>query len=478
MSSIKNTLKLGGSQAVSIIISLIRNKAIALLIGPSGIALLSIYQSVISFGKTFFSMGISQAIPKFISDNDTEPEKHHKLIFSTYISIILTGIFMVSCWIFLHRKATTFFNIDTKDTPNLILAIFFTVITELNISLLQSFKKFALIARYYIVVAFLSLTTIPFYYVFGEEVILYMLLLLAIINLLVSFHFLSFKFLQKIYYYSHELNNISRALMLSVPVIKLGIFLILSTAFAEGTLLLIKSFIQSEKGDLELANFQASWFIATFCINILLNSMLTFFYPELASNQCFKTQNLKVNSQLRLTLKFGLSIIIGLIIFSEEALYLLYSSEFVTADLILERMLIATGINLIIWPIGVILLANGKGVIMLILNVIHQSSLLIFFHLFKQFEIENQIGYSYILSSLIFLILNYFTARKINEFRFDLKNITFIFIYSVFIIGTITINKSQLLHFTVLKYTILVTCIAIVLREIILEIKKDRKPLI
>ena len=55
---LKSTALIGGSQILSIIISIARTKLFAVLLGPSGIGLMGIYTATFNMINTLFSMGI------------------------------------------------------------------------------------------------------------------------------------------------------------------------------------------------------------------------------------------------------------------------------------------------------------------------------------------------------------------------------------------------------------------------------------
>src|SRR5258708_1058184 len=59
--ALKSTSIIGGSTVIVMLIRMLRTKALAILLGPGGIGLEAIYDSVISLSKTAVDLGISSA---------------------------------------------------------------------------------------------------------------------------------------------------------------------------------------------------------------------------------------------------------------------------------------------------------------------------------------------------------------------------------------------------------------------------------
>ena len=65
---LKYTGIFGGVQGLNIIIGLVRNKLVALLLGPSGMGLVSLFNSAITFMSQATSLGLSFSAVKHIAE--------------------------------------------------------------------------------------------------------------------------------------------------------------------------------------------------------------------------------------------------------------------------------------------------------------------------------------------------------------------------------------------------------------------------
>lgn len=468
MNRVQNTLKLGGAQGLSILISFIKTKALALILGPSGIAVLSLFQSYINVGKSVLSIGASQAIPKYFSQSkETTTVKNFKLLSGIYAFIVFwTILVFLSFWIIssINSKNTLDY-INSYTLPILFATILLGILSEINIALLQSFKQFKKVARITIYIAFLSLIVIPFYYFFGTDIIPYMLLAVSLINLIASVAFLKLSLfnniLQTIIKYS-----IKELILETKSIFRFGILLIFSTFLTEIILLHVKTHIHSNFGQSSLADFQSAWFISNFSLNMLLTSMLTHYYPEMVGLDNRELENEKIGEQFRSTLMFGFPIILMILLFADELLVILYSKEFYKAKQYLELMIIGSSVNLIAWPLNILFLAKGQGKTILLLNIILQSSLLIFISKIDFYNAAVNVGISYVLSYLFFLIATLLLAYNENHFLFKKKDLSVLSLYILGIVVTFYSNKSELPVLQLIKFIPLITGIFILTKHI------------
>ena len=64
----KATSLFGGVQIYQILVNVIKSKIIAILLGPEGIGLIGLYQSVLELLKSFTSLGITQSGVRDVSE--------------------------------------------------------------------------------------------------------------------------------------------------------------------------------------------------------------------------------------------------------------------------------------------------------------------------------------------------------------------------------------------------------------------------
>jgi antigen flippase len=76
MQILKSTAMIGGSSLVNIAFSVIRMKAVALLLGPGGVGLMSLYNSISELAQTLAGLGIQASGVRQIAEaSGTEDER-------------------------------------------------------------------------------------------------------------------------------------------------------------------------------------------------------------------------------------------------------------------------------------------------------------------------------------------------------------------------------------------------------------------
>ena len=67
----KSTSITGGATIINILISIIRTKIVAILLGPAGIGIIGLFQSFVSTATAFSGLGIATAASREIEKHET-----------------------------------------------------------------------------------------------------------------------------------------------------------------------------------------------------------------------------------------------------------------------------------------------------------------------------------------------------------------------------------------------------------------------
>jgi len=116
---------------------------------PSSYGIFSLVVTLIGIFTTIFSLGISEALTKFISENTTDKTRTNR-IFSTGAIIIFVTALTAALLMFLLSDffATTVFNSPLATTPFRIgaLALFFTLANKLYSGVLKGYQRMGLVS--------------------------------------------------------------------------------------------------------------------------------------------------------------------------------------------------------------------------------------------------------------------------------------------------------------------------------------------
>ena len=164
----------GGVQVINIIISLIRSKAIALLIGPLGMGIASLLVSTMELINGITNLGLERSAVKEISlaNNDSNTKSVAKTISVlkklVWLTITLGVVIMIVASPWLSEMA--FGNKDqTISFIWISIALLFKQLSSSQLAILQGLRKLQYLAKANLLGNFIGLLiTVPLYYFFSN----------------------------------------------------------------------------------------------------------------------------------------------------------------------------------------------------------------------------------------------------------------------------------------------------------------------
>ena len=187
MSSYKDILKsfsiVGSAQIVNIVIGILRTKLFAVFLGPTGVGLLGLFQSIVDIIKNVTGLGLNVSAVKFVAEANAE--KDNELV-SAIIAIlkkwgIITGLAGTIITISLNAPLSEFtFGNSLYRFPIIALSttLFFTSVAQMYLGILQGLremKHFVLASVWGYLLGFLI--TIPMVYFGGQNSVVYVIII-------------------------------------------------------------------------------------------------------------------------------------------------------------------------------------------------------------------------------------------------------------------------------------------------------------
>ena len=426
---------IGGSQLLIILIGIVRTKLIAIILGPLGVGVSGIFQSIIDLVRNATSLGINYSGVKKIAD--ISHEKDQELI-SKNIKILRRWSFATGLFgMFILILFSSYFSQESFSSSkfkyqiiSLSIVVLFSSISSGQIALLQGLRKIKEMALASIVGAVLgTIISIPFFWFWGINGIVFGIIISSISTLLVSWYYANKVKVTKI---SLSFIDTYRE---GMDMAKTGLYIVSTLFISSISMYFVRSVISNFSGVNSVGLFQSVWAISTTYINVLLNSMLADYFPRLSkfSNDDINSNKL-INEQLQVTILAGAPMIILLLSVGSLVIKILYSSEFIDALPILQWQLFSSFMNLIIWPLGVIYLARNKGKYMFLSEIIKQFFYLaVIYPFWKIFGFEI-LGIGFFVSFLGTLIFTIYSVKSISNFRFNKINLINILVLSLCLI--------------------------------------------
>jgi antigen flippase len=427
---LKATSIIGGAQFLSIVIGIVRTKAVALLLGPYGLGVVGMLQSIIDIVRNVTGFGLNYSGVKDVAEADASGNLHklnetitvlrNLVLWTGLLGTILTIIFAKPLSIF------TFGNSQyTLSVVYLSITLLLSSISGGQMALLQGKREIKLMAKATLYGAIYStFISILVYYLFGVNGIVPVLIISSIIPLVFSWYYS-----RKIKFERQQI-AFKASLSKGLSMARLGFFIVVTGFMASLTLYVIRVIIVDKMNIEGVGFFQASWMISTTYIGIILNAMLSDFFPRLSAiNKDKQASNKLVNDQLEIALVLGTPMILFLIATAGLLVEILYSTSFLNTVSILQWQLFGAFFTLISWPLGVLFLAKNKGKFCIITDGFWSLLFLgIVFFGWEYFGFKI-LGIGDSIAIIFKLVLVFFLVKKIGDFKFSLKNVKTIVYY-------------------------------------------------
>ena len=437
MSSYKDILKsfsiVGSAQIVNIVIGILRTKLFAVFLGPTGVGLLGLFQSIVDIIKNVTGLGLNVSAVKFVAEANAE--KDNELV-SAIIAIlkkwgIITGLAGTIITISLNAPLSEFtFGNSLYRFPIIALSttLFFTSVAQMYLGILQGLremKHFVLASVWGYLLGFLI--TIPMVYFGGQNSVVYVIIINSVtLFLSTNYYFRKIK-------YRYIKNSFSEVLRKGKKIVQLGSYMTFTTIVATLTLYIIRQYILTHDSMEGVGIFQASWSLAIIYIGIILNAMGAGYYPRLAMISDNDSRlNILTNEQTMVTLLIGSPVVILMLLFMPVSVRILYSESFLEGLSIFQWMIIGVFSKLLTQPLGYVLLVKEKG----IKYIVSSSSwyvgyILCVIFTWKLWGIET-LGISFLLVSLLDIVITYFLAYQTIHFLWSRGNKIIIGFYAFF----------------------------------------------
>lgn len=417
---LKSTTIFGGSQIIVILIGLIRTKIVALLLGPTGIGLIGIYQSIMDMIRSGSLLGMDTVgVKEVAAANSSEGITTLNKVVSSfnkwfYFSALLASIacvvfcYPISLWAFDSSEYAIYIAL-------LSIASSLLIITTGRSVILQGMRKIPELAKSTILGSAIGLViTIPMYYIWKIDSIVPALIVSALIS-----------FLAVEYYYKKQ--NIRKApvsnkesLRAGLSSLQLGIYIVIAGFIGTLSMFAIRAFI-SRNMDIDSAGlFQSAWVITNVYLALILKAMGADFFPRLSaiSGEKEKVKKL-VNEQTYIVLVIASPMIVGLLLFSDFALSVLYSSRFTSAEAILQWQTLGTFFKVLSWPMAFILLAKGKGKLFLFTELSFYLIYLLSAYLLYPYYGLDAAGIGYFVAYIIYIPMLYIIVKNLSRFEWS-----------------------------------------------------------
>ena len=412
-------LVIGSAQVVNIMISIVKMKVLAVLLGPNGVGLLSIYNSFLGMAQQTAGLGmVSSGVRQITSSRSDEAtlSRVRRVLFAAHL---LQGtLAMVAVWLLRERIAIWLFGdaVRAAEVGLIGIAILLGLLAASQTALLQGLRKIGDLGRVTVLGAFVgTLAGLAAVWLQGESGLIWFILVQPLAVVLIALH------------YTRRLPKPIAARLSLVetwdvwkPMAKLGAAFMLGGLATAATLLLVRGRISQELGLDAAGYFAAAWGITMTYVGFLLGAMGADYYPRLTEVIHDKIAAVRLmNDQAQLGLAIGGPVLLLLIGLAPWVITLLYSSAFEPTVTLLQWQMVGNVFKLASWAMSFSIVAAARGktffFMELSFNIVFFSMVFVFL---PRVGLEVT-AYAFVLGYLVYLTIVYVLARSIHGFRWQ-----------------------------------------------------------
>jgi len=356
---LKYTGIFGGVQGLNIGVGLVRNKIVAMLLGPSGMGLVTLFTTTVNFISQATNFGISFSAVRHISaifDRGEEAEIAHFVKVVRAWSLLTALLGMLICIVAGPALSSSTFSWGDHTLHFVLLspAVAMLAITGGETAILKGARQLKALAvvQVYSVLAAL-LITVPVYYFFGEAGIVPVIVLMAFVSmaLTIGFSWRLFPF---------RLCGARGLLGEGMAMVRLGVAFTLAGIIGSGAEMLIRAYL-NVVGDLNvLGLYNAGYMITVTYAGMVFSAMETDYFPRL-SGVCHdvRATNETVNKQMEVSLLIIAPMLVSLMVLLPVLIPLLFTNSFLPVVAMAQVSALAMLLKVLTLPVAYITLARG-----------------------------------------------------------------------------------------------------------------------
>jgi enterobacterial common antigen flippase len=373
---LKSSALIGGSSVLNIGFGIIRTKAMALLLGPQGVGLFGLYNSVYDLVRNLAGMGINNSgvrqIAEAVGSQDSKRIARtvttlRRVAFGTGAlgGLVLLAFCKPLSW-------QTFGDYQHVGALALLaLAVLMADISSGQAALIQGMRRIADLARMNVLGALYgTVFSLPIIYYYRQQGIVPSLVVVAAMSILTSWWYARKIKVEPVALSLREVMGETSALL------RMGFVFMASGLMTLGVAYLVRVIVARRLSMQDAGFYQAAWGLGGFYFATILQAMGADFYPRLtAVAQDDAECNRLVNEQTEIGLLLGGPGVLGTLTLAPLVIDLFYSLRFGPAAEVLRWLCLGMMLRVIAWPMGFILVAKGKANLFfwteLLSNVLH-----------------------------------------------------------------------------------------------------------
>ena len=457
---LKSTSLFAFVRVFQMLVGLVRNKLIAIILGPSGIGIIELYSKTTELIKKGAGLGISQSSLRDISAAKAKDcqEDYYKVMVVTQRVVAFTSLFGLFLTIVLSPLLSKWtFGDSTRTIPYAVLSlvVFFTIRTEIQTSILKGVRAQRHLAISNMIGSVAGLVfSVPIYYVFGEKGIVPAMILNAAVAFVCTNYFVN-----KIKY-KHVKVTWKESFAMASPMVKVGVLLMAVGILDSIVAVVLSSYLRLQGGLDTVGFYQAGHTFVASYIGIIASSLVMDYYPRLSA---VYNNNMKVADELNKQTKIGLIIILPLanvfVLLTPILIDILYTKEFASVVYFTDFAIFGAIFNIVAECILMILVAKqNAGLYFWVSFIIRAVMLPLYLVLFTKLGLSG-LGVAYLLDFFSRIIVFGWIVQRKYSVHLDKASLALFLITIISVASMIAIRHIELWYIRYLLGGVLIVLV-------------------
>lgn len=408
---------IGSVQAVNILISILRQKVLAVMVGPAGVGLLSIFNSLHSVVTEAAGVGLSSSGVREIAavrEDQQTLRRVRWVLLSAHLgqgAMALLGVWLlreeISNWLFGDAAYS-------KEVGLLGVAVLLSLLASAHSALLQGLRLIGDLSRVTLTGAlFGTVAGLAAVSIFGPDGLVWFIVVQPLGNLAAALYFV--RKLARPAEARPKLRQFARIWLLMA---RIGLAFMLGKLATVISLLLIRGHVTKELGLDAAGYFAAATGVTVTYLGFLLSAMLADYYPRLT--EVIKDRDAAtslMNDQAQLCLAIGGPLLLILIGTAPWIIALLYSTEFEPAVELLQWQALGNLFKIASFPLSISIVAAAHAKTFLATELFFNLIFVAVIYAFLPMAGLSITAMAFTLAYAVYFISVLAVARRIHGFR-------------------------------------------------------------
>ena len=430
---LKGTAVFGGVQIFQILITLIRGKITALLIGAQGYGVSSLYTSSLAMVITLVGMGCTVSAVKYIAEQSRDDFDYYiKIHAIEKLFVFIAAAGMITTILLSYCLSEIVFSSIEYCIDFCILSVYVlaNIYSSGGYAIFQGMQDLKSVAYGNVIPSFGGLLiSIPLYYFWGLDAIVPVLLVVPLFSAMYIYY--SLRKLYKRKCFTQTVYKVIRLREIFKDLYSTGITAMMPNLLTSGCVLLLNTFISHMGKVSDIGFYNAGMSITNQYVGLIFSAMAMDYLPRLSAaiNDAIKT-NKVVNEQAEIILILAFPLLSIMMLTAPAIIKILLSDEFYIIIDFIRILAFGTIIKATAWCLSYMAFAKGEKRVYLLMEL-WSNVLLLFMNIAGYyFDGLHGLAISYWVIYLYYLISFLILVSKRYQYEIS-KSVSKLFVLSL-----------------------------------------------